>query len=102
MAVERSNMLSLRTGFNVLSIEMGMMNNIVIRLPVSFNKCPIYWRNFIHYCQRNRQDWRFSSDFIINNHLQKHDATFTYLSDGSGELEFETEADHIIFLLKWT
>lgn len=81
---------------------------IYLQLGRTFFDCPPAWRNFVQHHNEDYSvdEWRNRSVEILNKELRKYNAYRPDYPDstrfGPAKVEFETEPDLTMFLLKWS
>lgn len=76
---------------------------LTIELPAYLNRCPLYWRNFVHSVEVDRKGEPIGE--LVRSHLQNYGGDFW----GSrrdpllpGGIVFESEELAVIFKLRWS
>ena len=75
-----------------------------------FFDCPIPWQHFIDSLISTHTDWQRYSDIVMDRHINSKLAEFNGFfinnipNDGfaGGTVEFETEQDLMMFILRWS
>jgi hypothetical protein len=75
-----------------------------LRLGRIMHHCPGYWDNFITYLQKknNAEFWQGVSVSDIQQELKSWNGRYYFENDENGIVEFNTEMDCTLFVLRWS